>query len=443
VGKYVWQADAQSAIDTTIMEFMAGEDVILDRELFVFDLRATAAHVRGLQRIGILSPKESGRLCELLDSLESEFLAGRFILDEKFEDGHSAIEFYLTEHAGDLGAKVHTGRSRNDQVAVAIRLFLKDCLTRLMELNCRIATASLEQAERHANVPMPGYTHLQRAVPSSVGLWMAAFAEAFTDNLGFTRRVFELIDCSPLGTAAGYGVNLPLDRDGVAEELDFDRIQVNPMYAQNSRGKFEIMALQAALHSLQDVRRLSWDLSLFTTTEFDFVRLPRQYTTGSSIMPNKSNPDVVELLRGRAAAPEAAILEIQSTLSLPSGYQRDLQLTKAPLIRGMKASLQALSIVPGLIAGLEFNSEKMKDAISAEMFATDLALQQAAEGVPFRQAYLEAKAQLDRIESPDISASLAQRSSPGACGDLRLTQIRQRLAQEVADSRLESGTTSF
>jgi len=214
------------------------------------------------------------------------------------------------------------------------------------------------------------------------------------------------------------------------------------MYAQNSRGKFEIMALQAALHAMQDVRRLSWDLSLFTTSEFGFVRLPRQYTTGSSIMPNKSNPDVVELLRGRAAAPEAAILEIQSTLSLPSGYQRDLQLTKAPLIRGMKASLQALSIVPGLIAGLEFNSQSMKDAISTEMFATDLALQQSAAGVPFRQAYRDAKAQIDRIETPDIASSLAQRTSPGACGDLQLAQLRQRLEQEVACSKLNPGPES-
>ena len=442
MGKFVWQADTGATTDTTIMEFMAGEDVILDRELFVFDLRATAAHVRGLERIEILSPTESGKLCELLELLEAEFAAGRFVLDEKFEDGHSAIEFFLTEHAGELGAKVHTGRSRNDQVAVATRLFLKDCLLRLMELNRRIAATSLEQAERHANAPMPGYTHLQRAVPSSVGLWMAAFAEAFTDNLGFARRIFELVDCSPLGTAAGYGVNLPLDRCGVADDLGFGRVQVNPMYAQNSRGKFEIMALQAALHAMQDVRRLCWDLSLFTTSEFDFVRLPKQYTTGSSIMPNKSNPDVVELLRGKASAPEAAILEIQSTLSLPSGYQRDLQLTKAPLIRGMNASLQALSIVPGLIAGLEFKQQKMKEAISPEMFATDIALQQAASGVPFRQAYLEAKAQLDRIETPDIAASLAQRTSPGACGDLQLAQIRQRLEQEVAESALVSGSAS-
>ena len=391
MNKFLWQSDSDEQVDKTIMEFMAGEDVILDRELFAFDIRATAAHVRGLERIDILDSDESSTLCLLLDELLQEFEAGRFKLDERFEDGHSAIEVFLTDRAGELGAKVHTGRSRNDQVAVATRLFLKDCLYRLHALNGRIAHACLSQAERHADVPMPGYTHLQRAVPSSVGLWMGGFAEAFTDNLAFTGGVLELIDCSPLGTAAGYGVNLPLDRDGVAAELGFSRIQVNPMYTQNSRGKFEMMALQAALHSMQDVRRLAWDLSLFTTSEFDFVSLPDQYTTGSSIMPNKSNPDVVELLRGRAATPEAAISEIQATLSLPSGYQRDLQLTKAPLIRGMRASLQALAIVPALVRGLEFKQQKMLDAISRDMFATDLALEHAVAGVPFRTAYLAAK----------------------------------------------------
>lgn len=416
------------------MEFMAGEDVILDRELFPFDIKATAAHIRGLQRIDVLSEDESRTLCSLLDELLQEFEAGHFCLDERYEDGHSAIEVFLTERCGDLGAKVHTGRSRNDQVAVATRLYLKGCLQRLMELNGQIARSCLHQAEQHADVAMPGYTHLQRAVPSSIGLWLGGFAEAFTDNLAFAGRILELIDSSPLGTAAGYGVNLPLDRDGVASDLGFGSIQVNPMYAQNSRGKFEVMALQAALHAMQDVRRLAWDLSLFTTSEFDFVRLPEQFTTGSSIMPNKSNPDVVELLRGRAATPAAAISEIQATLSLPSGYQRDLQLTKAPLIRGMRASLQALAIMPALVRGLHFNRKKMREAISKEMFATDLALEQAAAGIPFRSAYLVAKRELNQIEAPDVGASLAQRTSPGACGDLQLERIRHRLEQELAAS---------
>ena len=426
---YLWQDDDGVQIDQTIMEFMAGEDVVLDRELFPFDIQATAAHVRGLARIGILSTDESETLCLLLDQLQQDFAAGRFVLDERYEDGHSAIEMFLTEKVGDTGAKVHTGRSRNDQVAVATRLFLKSSLEQLVKLNGRIAQACLLRAEQHADVPMPGYTHLQRAVPSSIGLWMGGFAEAFTDNLVFASNVLELIDCSPLGTAAGYGVNLPLDRDGVAGELGFGRLQVSPMYAQNSRGKFEIMALQAASHALQDVRRLAWDLSLFTTSEFDFVSLPGQYTTGSSIMPNKSNPDVVELLRARAATIDGAVVEIQSVLSLPSGYQRDLQLTKAPLIRGLKAALQALALVSPLVEGVEFKEEKMRQAISLDMFATDIALANTAKGVPFRTAYLEAKKSLEEMDSADAAASLAQRVSPGGCGDLQLDRIRLRLEQ--------------
>jgi argininosuccinate lyase len=431
--KFLWQDSGGKPVDQHIMEFMAGEDVVLDRELFPFDIRATAAHVRGLERIGILSPVESKTLCTLLEQLQQEFSEGSFVLDQRFEDGHSAIEMFLTEKAGDIGAKVHTGRSRNDQVAVATRLFLKDSLESLIGLDGRIAKACLVRARQHADVPMPGYTHLQRAVPSSIGLWMGGFAEAFTDDLFFASGVLDLVDCSPLGTAAGYGVNLPLDRDGVASDLGFSRIQVNPMAAQNSRGKFEIMALQAAAHAMQDVRRLAWDLSLFTTSEFDFVKLPGQYTTGSSIMPNKSNPDVVELLRGRAATIEGAIVEIRSILSLPSGYQRDLQLTKAPLLRGIRAALQALSIVPPLVEGVEFNQEKMRRAISVDMFATDIALAETVKGVPFRAAYLNAKRSLDETGLPDAASSLSQRVSPGACGDLQLDRISLRLEQKMKE----------
>jgi argininosuccinate lyase len=438
---FVWQDEGAESVDQTIMDFMAGEDVVLDRELFAFDIDATAAHVRGLARIGIMSAEESNSLCQLLEQLKTEFEAGDFVLDDRYEDGHSAIEMYLTDKTGDTGARVHTGRSRNDQVAVATRLFLRSSLQRLAGLCAQLAEACLERAELQPDVPMPGYTHLQRAVPSSVGLWMGGFAEAFSDNLAFTGSVLELIDCSPLGTAAGYGVNLPLDRDGVASDLGFGRLQVNPLYTQNSRGKFEIMALQAASHAMQDLRRLAWDLSLFTTSEFGFVILPSQYVTGSSIMPNKSNPDVVELLRGRAATVDAAVTEIQSVLSLPSGYQRDLQLTKAPLIRGIKSALQALGIAPALVRGLQLNEKKMRDSISLEMFLTDMAQAKAARGVPFRTAYLEAKQAAADTGEMDAAASLTERVSPGACGDLQLDRIRLRLEQQIqALGEAESGT---
>jgi argininosuccinate lyase len=429
---FLWQAASGAEVDQAIMRFMAGDDVVHDRVLFPHDIQATIAHVRGLNRIELLSADDSERLCQLLEELLRQFSSGSFLLDERFEDGHSAIESWLTEQAGDLGARVHTGRSRNDQVAVATRLYMLQCLRELAGLEAAVVRACLEQAEVHTMLPMPGYTHLQRAVPSSVGLWLGSFAESFTDNLAFAHGVYKVLDANPLGTAAGYGVNLALDRNGVAAELGFSRLQTNPMSVQNSRGKFELMALQAALHAMLDLRRLAWDLSLFTTAEFDFVRLPDQYTTGSSIMPNKRNPDVVELLRGQAAVVEGAIAEIQAVLNLPSGYQRDLQLTKPALIRGMESVLQSLSITPALITGLEFNAEQMRLAITPELFATDIAVEHAAAGVPFRDAYRLAKEQLAEMPPGDPMESLEKRVSPGGCADLQLDTIRQRLAALMA-----------
>ena len=284
MNRYVWNQGDGEGVDKEVMEFLAGQDVILDRQLFLHDIRATIAHVNGLQRIGILDQEEQQQLVAALESLAERYKAGEFVLDDQYEDGHSAIEYVLTGQLGELGKKVHTGRSRNDQVLVASRLFLKEQLTTIARHNFEIALVCLRQAEQHSMAPMPGYTHLQRAVPSSVGLWLGGFAESFTDSLAGVAHARELLDCCPLGTAAGYGVNLALDRDGVAAELGFKRVQVNPLSAQNSRGKFELVALQAAALALHDVRRLAWDLSLFTTSEFDFVRLHDRYTTGSSIM---------------------------------------------------------------------------------------------------------------------------------------------------------------
>ncbi|MDX1555379.1 MAG: argininosuccinate lyase, partial [Xanthomonadales bacterium] len=360
--KALWQAAGAAGPDEAIMEFLAGDDIVLDRVLFSYDIRATRAHVRGLERSKLLTRDECAELCKWLDALDEQFRSGRFELDGRFEDGHSAIEYYLTQHAGPLGEKVHTGRSRNDQVLVASRLFLIDALEQLTRLIRDAGSACLDRAEADAVLPMPGYTHLQRAVPSSVGLWLGGFAESFADDLAFARAVRDVIDSNPLGTAAGYGVNLPLDREGVTGELEFARLQINPVAAQLSRGKFEIMALQAASHALHDVQRLAWDLSLFTTAEFGFVALPDRYITGSSIMPNKRNPDVVELLRARPAVVDAAIHEILGIVSLPSGYHRDLQFTKSPMIRGLTATLQAMAIVPGLVADLRFDAERMRAA---------------------------------------------------------------------------------
>ena len=433
--RLLWKK-VDTTIDARIMRFLAGDDVLLDREFFVHDIRASKAHVQGLQRIGVLDETECSALEGELDQLAGDFESGSFVLDDRFEDGHSAIEARLTERLGDVGCKVHTGRSRNDQVLVATRLWLKEKLRELAG-HCRdIARVCLERAGRES-LPLPGYTHLQRAVVSSTAMWFAGFAEGFTDNARRAHDTLAWIDSNPLGTAAGYGVNLPLDREYTTQALGFARMQISPVYAQLSRGKFEMAALEALASALLDLRRLAWDLSLFTTAEFGFVRLPAQYTTGSSIMPNKRNPDVIELLRASYATVAAARTEIEQLLSLPTGYQRDLQFSKASVWHGMTHGLAALALVPDLLTGLAWNAERMRAAIEPAMYATDLAIEQAAAGVPFRQAYRAAAAAAeDAGKDRDPDASLKARVSLGAAGDLQLELLQQRL-----DSLRDAGST--
>jgi len=423
----LWQKPGVE-VDARIMQFLAGDDVLLDREFFAHDIAASKVHVEGLARIGVLSADEAVALTRELGALGEDFHNGTFVLDARHEDGHSAIEARLTERLGDTGRKVHTGRSRNDQVLVATRLWLKCQLAVLADGNREIAQACLDRAA-HEALPMPGYTHLQRAVVSSTAMWFAGYAEAFIDNAARAQQAFDWVDANPLGTAAGYGVNLALDRDFATRKLGFARLQVSPLYAQLSRGKFELAALDALAAALLDLRRLAWDLSLFTTAEFGFVELPPQYCTGSSIMPNKRNPDVIELLRASYAGVAAARSEIEQLLSLPSGYQRDLQFSKAPLLRAFARGLAALQLLPDLLARLRWNAPRMLAAIESSMYATDVAIEQAVAGVPFREAYVRAaQAVHEAGQGRTPEASLAARTSPGAAGDLRLDVLHARLA---------------
>jgi argininosuccinate lyase len=422
----LWQK-ADSVVDARIMRFLAGEDVLLDRELLPHDIRASQAHAAGLVKIGILSVDEGVAIARELDLLAADVASGAFVLDARFEDGHSAIEARLTERLGDTGRRIHTGRSRNDQVLVASRLYLKERLAELKALCIECANVALRRADAERALPMPGYTHIQRAVVSSAGLWWAGWAESFADSAQVARDALALVDANPLGTAAGYGVNLPLDRDGSTAALGFARLQVNPAAAQLSRGKYEWQALAALAQALGDVRRLAWDLSLFTTAEFGFVALPSQYTTGSSIMPNKRNPDVVELLRASQSIALGALAELSSLLSLPSGYQRDLQFTKGPVIRALRQGLDALALVPALLSDLRWNEAALRAAIEPAMHATDLAVEQAVAGVPFRDAYRAAAEAAKSLGDRTPEASIAARTSPGACADLRLDLIATRI----------------
>ena len=423
----LWQKPGVS-VDAEIQKFLAGEDVILDREFFLHDIRASRAHAEGLQRIGILSADELGGIQRELSALAEDFSSGQFVLDERYEDGHSAIEARLTERLGDAGRRIHTGRSRNDQILVATRLWLKEKLDRLATLCFEIAAIALERGEAEQSLPLPGYTHVQRAVVSSAGMWWAGWAEAFIDNTRRARDTLALIDANPLGTAAGYGVNLKLDREHTTRALEFGRMQISPIYAQLSRGKFEMAALEALGAATLDLRRLAWDLSLFTSAEFGFVALPSQYTTGSSIMPNKRNPDVIELMRATHASVTAARSEIEHLLSLPSGYHRDLQASKGAIFHGFGRGLPALELLPALLGNLEWREDRLRAAIDSGMYATDVAVEAAVAGIPFREAYRSAAAAADSAgQGRTPESSLAARVSPGAAADLRLDQLRARL----------------
>ena len=422
----LWQKPGV-AIDADIQAFLAGDDVVLDREFFLFDLQASLVHAEGLQRIGLLSDEDLTGIRRELGALAEDFSSGDFVLDDRFEDGHSAIEARLVERLGEAGKRIHAGRSRNDQVLVATRLWLKDRLERTGDLLRDCATVALQRAQDEQGIAMPGYTHLQRAVVSSAGMWWAGWAEAFLDDAVRARDTLAWVDANPLGSAAGYGVNLPLDRDHTTAELGFARLQVAATYAQLSRGKFEMAAIEALGSGLLDVRRLAWDLSLFTSAEFGFVALPPEYTTGSSIMPNKRNPDVIELLRASYASAAAARTEIEQLLSLPSGYHRDLQFSKGAIFHAFSRGLGALALVPDLMRRLQWRQEAMRAALEPSMYATDLAVDLARQGLPFRDAYKQA-ADPARWRDGDPEASLAARTSPGAAGDLQLERLHQRLA---------------
>jgi argininosuccinate lyase len=416
-----------AAPDDRVQQFLAGEDVLLDRHLLPHDIAATIAHVRGLHRVGAVAGDPAAALEAALDDLAGAVDDGSFVLDGRYEDGHSAIEAELTRRLGDVGRMVHLGRSRNDQVLVAMRLWMRERLGVLRGHALDAAAACLETAGRHEMVPMPGYTHLQRAVPSSVGLWMAGIAESLLDDASLIGMTAEWMDACPLGTAAGYGVNVPLDRAGVARDLGFARLQLNPLSAQNGRGKHEAQAVMAAWQLLQDVRRLAWDLSLFTTSEFAFVRLPARLTTGSSIMPNKRNPDVVELLRATAATAAGALAELQQVLALPSGYHRDVQLTKAPTMRALLAAEAAAALVPDVVTAMEIDAARMAAAIDPDLHATDRAVELSLSGVPFRTAYRRIADEIGGAAERDPRDSLRARVSPGACADLGLEELGKRL----------------
>ena len=420
----IWNKNIKTT-NSAIDAFLSGEDIILDQEIFLYDIEASIAHAEELKAINILTNAEFKKMSFALKKLAKLFQANKFKLTKKYEDCHSAIEDYLIKELGDLGKKIHTGRSRNDQVLVAMRLYARDHLDNIQSLNLKIAKALLNKASQHSSDVMPGYTHLQRAMPSTWGLWFGAFAESFMDNAELLANTQSWMNLNPLGTAAGYGVNLPIQRDISTKKLKFKRKQLNSLYVQNSRGKFELELLSALKQPMLDLRKFSWDISIFTTQEFNLLSMGSQYLTGSSIMPNKSNPDVIEVMRASYAVIAGHYSELENLMSLPSGYHRDLQLTKRSLIHSLHSASQTLALLPDLIKSLKINKSKSRDLIDENMRMTDQAYDLVQSGIPFRDAYMSVKTNQESGLKPTKKSKL--KSSSGSPDNLELKVLNSRL----------------
>ena len=387
--------DKGAPLDERVLHYTAGEDHALDERLVRHDVRASIAHAEMLQAQGLLTPGDFTAICAGLSALAQEHERGAWRIELADEDGQSALERRLTERIGAAGARIHLGRSRNDQVLTAIRLYLREAIEALGAGALAVADALDELAVREPSTALPGYTHQQQAMPSSVPLWAGGFAAELRDDAAGLSQVLRRIDKSPLGSAAGYGTpGLPIDREATRTRLGFAAVHQPVTAVQLSRGKAEAQLLFEITLLLQDLGRFAADVLLFATQEFGFVTLSEAFTTGSSIMPQKRNPDVFELIRGRSATAQACLAEALGVCAkLPSGYHRDLQLLKFPLFRGIDLALETLAILPPAIEALQFRREaiRLDPAIHAAEEANRLVV---TEGIPFREAYQRVAAKL-------------------------------------------------
>lgn len=382
----LWQKEYP--LNKKIEDFTVGDDFVLDQKLVKHDCRASIAHAHMLAKIDILSDEEVEKLTLGLNKIIELDKQGDFKISQDQEDCHTAIENHLTERLGDLGKKIHSFRSRNDQVLTALRLYYKEELSTCADLLEDLRSSIRNFIEKHGEIKWPGYTHMRKAMPSTIGLWANAFVDSMADNRRLLKVAIELIDQSPLGTAAGYGVPFEIDRAFTANSLDFARVQENPIYAQISRGKFEVTILHALSQIMFDLNKFASDVTLFSMPEFGFFELPPEFCTGSSIMPQKKNPDVLELLRARYHVLIGYEFQIKTMCAnLISGYNRDVQLTKEPTMKGIETTQQSLSISSLLFQNLKVNADACAKALTDELFATEEAYELVRQGMPFREAY--------------------------------------------------------
>lgn len=436
------QQTTVGTIRTDVLAYTSGKDIELDAHLVAADCIGSAAHVTMLSRLklkpSLFSARERSRLIAELVRLMRGARGGAFTITLKDQDVHLAVERELTRRLGTLGRKIHIGRSRNDQAAVDLRLYAREQLLGVIEEAVALGARLLTLARDNRAVPMVGRTHLQPAMPSSVGLWASAYTEGLLDDVHLLKGAYDLNDQCPLGSAAGYGVPLNINRRVVSDLLGFRRPIHNVLHAANSRGKLESIILAALSQVMITLSRLAEDLILFAMPEFNYFSLPRNMGTGSSIMPQKNNPDVLELVRSRAArvvASTQAVIEI--IRGLPSGYQRDLQETKEPFLLALTMTRETLRIMDPFIAGLKVNREALLRGFTPAVFAAEQALRLASRGMPFRDAYDYVKKHPAELKTCDPARTIASKTHWGAPGGLDFAGMARRLAAERALARSE------
>lgn len=451
----LWQKGYE--VNERVGRFEAAQNSALDARLIRYDVWGSLAHAAMLRKIGILSESEHHALKKALRDILKLEENHEFAIAPSDEDVHTSVENYLTATAGTAGKKIHMARSRNDQVLVDLRLYAKEQLHDVAEKLSQLGAALLAFAGAHADIPMPGYTHMQRGMLSSVGLWAASFTESLLDDEQLLAAAYQLNDQCPLGSAAGYGVPLPIDRQYTADLLGFARVQHNVITVQNSRGKIEAAIVQALAQIMLDQSKLAQDILLFTTSEYGFFQVPQELSSGSSIMPQKRNLGVMELVRARAQTMLALQQQILGLVTgLPSGYNMDYQETKRPFMEAIDIARDSLEICALVVGSLNVNSERLIAACTFELFATDRAYElSSAANLPFRDAYrivgAEVTAQLDRGQMPPVESReqlvqrLAARSHLGGPGNLGLSSIRDQLAQVEAawETRRETFTQTI
>lgn len=417
-------------LDTLVEAFMTGDDPLLDHALIEYDCLGSIAHAKMLAKIGVLTVKESEQLTIALQEIIHLARENNFIIEFQEEDVHTAVENALIAKLGDLGKKLHTARSRNDQILLDLRLYSKDWLIKITNETLNVCEILCDFAKKHHDIPMPGRTHFQRAMPSSMGLWAGAFAESLLDNIILLKSAYWLVDQCPLGSAASYGVSLDIDRQYTADLLGFRTVQNNVLYANNSRGKFESIILSALVQVMNDLSKISTDIIIFCAPEFGYLCLPEKFCPGSSLMPQKRNPCPLELIRAKSATMQSMLFQVLEIIrSLPSGYNRDFQETKRPLMQGCELAFVSLKVFANIFSEIEVNPKECMGSFTTELFATDKVLTLVKEGIPFRDAYKQVAFQLETVTLNDPQENILSKTHQGATGKLDLELSYQKIQE--------------